>query len=203
MKSICNKAELKAYIDKFKSIPLSNYDIEDLLDGQVNIVMYPDMHKYKSLDELLYPYKCCIILYETAPRKGHWVCLTLRPDIHMKKNGECQIVLEYWNSYGSSKDDATTGMPDDELKFIPKDFAIESNQDYPYLTRLILDCNYKLTFNEFPFQKLKAGISTCGRWCVLRCLLKELSLEEFRDLFLGLYGDEYISLLTSNNSQLK
>lgn len=189
--------ELHQFIDKFKNTPLSDGDIESMMQGKVNIVYYPDVHKYKSVDELLHPYGCCIILYVSKPHTGHWVCLTVRPEIHMKKNGNPKIILEYFNPYGSDNTFGYSGMPDDELHFIDDQFRIENNEDYPYLTRLILNCDYKLTYNEFPFQKLNSDIKTCGRWTVLRCLLRELSLEQFRDLFLGLYGDDLVTILTT------
>jgi hypothetical protein len=71
------------------------------------------------------------------------------------------------------------------------------NEDKPYLSILLKKCPYELTYNEFPFQTLDNGVKTCGRWCCIRALLKDMDLYQFKKLFLTYNADEIVTLLTS------
>jgi len=172
-----NDQVLKYYED----IALSNTDITDLLNGKVNIVLYPDLHKYDNIDQVLGPYKACILLFEAKPNYGHWCAI-----FKEKPN-----TLSFFNPYG--------GYPDDSLKYIPYHFALESNQALPYLSALMYNSPYKLTYNEFQFQKKKKGIKTCGRHCVFRLLNRDLNLYQYKDLLdIGceIYNTDYDGVVT-------
>lgn len=178
------KKEIENVLDEYKDIPLSDNDIMELLKGKTNIILYSSMHKYDNVNQLIDPYGCCVILYEAKPHSGHWCCLTL----HDKE-------LEFFDSYG--------GEIDTQLDYIPKKFAEESNQDYPYLLRLIAENNeYDVSYNEFDFQELNKNVKTCGRWTCLRIMLKELPLNDFRDLFFNEYSDDLATFLTADKNQL-
>lgn len=171
-----NNKELKYYED----IALSNFDILKLLDHKCNIILYPDLHKYNTIDDILNPYGACVLLFEAKPKYGHWVCL-------IKKGNE----VEFFNSYG--------GFPDDSLKYIPKQFAEQSNQNIPYLSLLLFESPYKLYYNEFQFQKHKKDIKTCGRHCVVRVLNKDIDIYEYKDLLDKLcekYHTDYDGIVT-------
>jgi hypothetical protein len=179
----------KRLIDQEKSEPTSADDILKIVKGKANVIKYCELKKYSCIDELLYPYDACVLLYETKPNYGHWVCLT--------KHGN---LIEYFNSYGNlGKPNSKMGMPDTELEFISKEWAKESGQDHRYLSDLLMDesCDYELSYNDHPFQKMTNEVSTCGRWVGLRILLKELPLEVFKDLFYGKHSDDLITFLTS------
>lgn len=148
-------------IKQFEKIALSNFDILKLLDNKCNIVLYPNIHKYKDIDELLGSFGVCIILYETQPKYGHWIAI-LKTD---------KDSIEYFNPYG--------GVPDNALDSIPKKFKISSNQNLPYLSVLMHDSRYNLYYNEFRFQKLNKNIKTCGRHCVVRVLCENMDIYEY------------------------
>lgn len=169
--------------------PMSDSDILSVVKGKCNVIKYRDLYKYQSVDELLYPYDACVILYETRPNYGHWVALT-------KHNN----LIEYFNSYGDLGKGGRYGMPDSELAFIDRQFVKDSGQDNMYLTKLLSadDCNYDLSYNEFPFQKMDNQSATCGKWAAIRILLKELPLADFKDLFYGKYSDNLVAFLTDN-----
>lgn len=150
-------------LSRLKNIALSNHDITKLLDGQVNIILYPDLHKYTSIDQLLSPYDACILLYESKPDYGHWCALI--------KHGDS---IEFFNPYG--------GLPDASLKLINPEFRIESNQVLPYLKILMFKSPYELNYNEFRFQKKGYNIKTCGRHCVVRVLCKNMNIYQYKDL---------------------
>ena len=172
-------------LSRLKDIALSNNDITKLLNGQVNIVLYPDLHKYTSINQLLDPFNSCIILYESKPNYGHWCSLTKSDD-----------AIEFFNPYG--------GLPDASLELINPKFRAESNQLIPYLKMLMYDSPYELNYNEFRFQKKGYNIKTCGRHCVVRVLCKDMNIYQYKDFLDELrkhFNTDYdgvVTILTSS-----
>lgn len=155
----------------YEDIALSNYDILKKLNGKTNIILYPDLHKYHNIDEILEPYGVCVLLFESKKNYGHWCCIL-----------KIDNTIEFFNPYG--------GYPDDTLKFIPLDFRKISYQIFPYLSILLYDSPYNLTYNEFPLQKHKSNIRTCGRHCICRIMYRDLNLYEYIDM-LNYYKNKY------------
>jgi len=153
----------------YEDIALSDSNITSLLNGKVNIVLYPNLYKYSNIDDVLGPYQACILLFEAKKDYGHW-CALFKVDDN---------TLEYFDPYGEA---TTGGYPDDNLKLVPINFAKVSNQEYPYLSILLMKSPYHLTYNEFQFQKRNKKIRTCGRHCVFRLLNRELSLYQYKDM---------------------
>ena len=174
----------KNILKQYEDIALSDKQVLKLIDGKANLILYPNIHKYKNIDEILYPYEACIILFEAKPRYGHWCCI-------FKINNK---LLEFFNPYG--------GYPDDSLEYIPIDFRLKSYQFYPYLSILMYNSPYELSYNEYKFQKHGNDIKTCGRWCAIRLIFRNLSLDEFYHLIkylkdlLNITSDELVTLLT-------
>lgn len=170
-------------LKKYEDVALSNFDLIKMLDGKANVVIYPNLINYESIDDVLGPYGACFLLFETRPKFGHWVSL-------LKRNN----VIEFFNSYG--------GYPDDSLKYIPSHYREVSGQNTPLLSLLLLNSPYELEYNEFDFQKHNKNIKTCGRWGVIRLLLKNLNLYQFKDFIdlmkeeTGLDGDKVVTLMT-------
>lgn len=169
---------IEDFIEKEKAQPLSDDDVLALVKGRANVIRVLDLNKYSTIDELLYPYDQCILLYESKLHYGHWCCLT--------RYGNS---LEFFDSYG--------GFPDSQLDYIDQDFARASGQDQKLLTQMLIDCDYVLSYNDHVFQKMDPKVATCGKWVAVRCLLKELPLELFKDLFFGKYSDDLAAFLTS------
>jgi hypothetical protein len=147
-------------INKLKNYPFSGKDIVTACDGHTKIILYSDIHKFKSIDQLLKPYNNAVILYQTKPNYGHWVLL-------MKKGN----VIEFFDSYGL--------FIDEQLNFISKEFKKVSHQDFPYLSNLLLKSKYKIIYNPVRLQKTDNDISSCGRHVCLRLILKDLSLKDY------------------------
>lgn len=162
-------------LKKYEDIALSNYDILELLDDKVNIVLYPNLYKYNNIDEVLGPHGAAILLFEAKPRYGHWVCLMKREN-----------VIEFFNSYGGIR----LGFPDESLKHIPENYRKKSNQDIPILSLMLLESPYDLEYNEFNFQKKSSKVKTCGRHTVVRLLLKDLDIYQYKE-FLDMLCEEF------------
>jgi hypothetical protein len=172
--------EVLKLLDKLKNQPLTGGQLQKICPG--NIVLIRDLHLYKDIDDLLGPDLHVYLLYESEPHSGHWCALTRNDNL-----------VEFFDPYGEK--------PDDQLKYIPPNFAKKTKQDQKLLSHLLVDCKYDISYNEFSFQRFDKDTSTCGRWSAMRCLLKKMPLEDFNYLFLTDYengGSDYIiSLLTS------
>lgn len=171
-------------IKQYEDVSLSNYDLINMLDGKANVVIYPNLINYQSIDDVLGPHNACFLLFETKPKYGHWVCL-------FRRGNE----IEFFNPYG--------GYPDDSLQSIPLHYREISGQVIPLLSLLLLNSPYELVYNEFKFQQHNKNIKTCGRWSIARLLLRDLNIYEFKNFIdklkmeNGLTGDKVVTLLTT------
>ncbi len=173
--------ELKKLIKNRQSKSFSDTDIMNVIDGKANLVTYDQLNKYKNLDQLLGPYKACVILYLTSSSYGHWVCI-------FKKGPK---LIEFFDSYAIK--------PDSELLFVPQHFRKVSNQDYPHLSYLIYSSGYNIDYNSHKLQSKKEDITTCGRWVAIRLFLRDLSLQKFVKLFKDhnfLNPDQLVTLIS-------
>src|SRR5579872_1188360 len=170
------------YIKKLKAKYLSGNELLKIIKKKARIVSYPDIIKYKSLDQLLGKHKAVIILYEIEPNIGHWVTL------FKTKKG-----IEFFDPYGY--------MIDDELTFIPKKFRDKSNQDKRYLTRLIYESKYPVEYNHTHLQSDNTDVATCGRHIVTRLLFRKVPLKDYVKLmkaYKGFTPDTIVTLLTQD-----
>lgn len=159
--------------------PLSSSDIKKIFNKKIKIILYSDLSKYKTIEDVLKPHnKVMILYYWESPNEegegnyfGHWVCF-------FKNN---KNMIEVFNSFG--------GYIDDTLKQIDKDFREDNNEDFKYLTNLLYDycikTNDKVVYNAKQLQA-KVDTATCGRWCCYRMLRNDLSIIEFNRLFKNL-----------------
>lgn len=172
-------------------ISLSNVDICKLLDNKCNIVVYPDLKNYKSIEELLKPYGYAVILYLSKPNYGHWTAVFYAGP---KTNGKKTI--EVFDSYGIGID-AEQDFPMD-----PK-FKKKSGMDIPYLTMLLMEAyhKYNMIINEHPFQK-KGKIATCGRHVIVRLWNRHLMLDDYANMIFGFGVDPDILVTAMTDKYL-
>ncbi len=136
---------------------LSRDDILKLTNNQCNVIVYDDLLNYNTLDDAMGNNGAIVVLYQTSDSYGHWCAC-----IKINKN-----LIEFF--------DPVSSKPDKEFNFIT-----ETYKRNPYLSHLMRESPYKLSYNQYKFQKNKKGINTCGRWCALRVILKNYSLEQFK-----------------------
>lgn len=143
-------------------------------NNRLQVFTYDDLYHVKHIDELFYPHNVCIILYQSSPNFGHWVTLIRR------KN-----TIEHFDPYGVKIDD---------------ELNKSNNMGFPkLLSQLILNSDItRIISNKGRFQSTKPGVNTCGRWALIRALLKNKSLKEFTNLFHNqkLEPDFYVTALT-------
>ncbi len=178
-------------LQQYENIALSDKHLFKLLDNKAKLVVYPDLINYNNIDEVLGPHGMCILLFEAKKNYGHWVGL-------FKQN---ENTVSFFNSYG--------GYPDDSLDYIPEHFAKLNNEDKPYLSILLEDCPYNLTYNEYKYQKHGSNIKTCGRHVAVRLWCRAMNDDEYHDYvtyFTKKYNidaDEFVTLLTMNIAKPK
>jgi len=152
---------------------LSDDDIRRL-NPNTKILLYEDVKKFPTIQHLLDPFDCAIILYEWKRTQetsiGHYIAVVALPD----------GTIEHFDSYGI--------LPDNELKQIKNmssNYKKMTGQDQQYLLKLYIKSPYQISYNQYKLQSLSDDISTCGRFAVLRTIFKNLTLEQFKDLFIG------------------
>jgi hypothetical protein len=130
-------------------ISLNNEQVAEIAGKNVTMIPYTDIHFYENIEDL-FASDYVLINYLTKKNYGHWVGL------HKSKNR-----ISFFDSYGR--------IPDDQLEYIPIKYRIESNQDYPYLVKLMKkwvdeDPKRSIHYNNEQFQRYSSKIATCGRW---------------------------------------
>lgn len=160
--------------------PLSNLDIYNFFNNKVNIYSYKELSNYNDLEDLFNNYNKVFILYEFYENYGHWCVL-------------CKNInnIYFFDPYGI--------FPDKELKFSDYGFRKDNNMLVPHLTYLLLKSNKNIHFNNHKFQSFSTGISTCGRWCIIFCILfNNFSIDEIYSYFKNkkINMDEYVTKLT-------
>lgn len=143
-------------IKKLESYALSNHDILRITNNKCNVLTYDELTKFPTLDNALGKNGSMVILYGND-QMGHWCTVNKIKD----------DLVEFFDPYSVK--------PDKEFNWIRDDY-----KRYPFLSKLMKESPYRLSYNHYKFQKFADGINTCGRYCALRVLLKNLSLEQFK-----------------------
>jgi hypothetical protein len=152
---------MAAVPQEVKAYSLSNDDIQAILDPDTKILSYPDFGTMETVDEAFDELGRCVFLFLTqSPTVGHWMCM-------FKRKGH----VEYFDSYG--------GKPDSQRNWLSKEKLQELGEEEPLLTELLKRSGYPVFYNTYPYQKDRDDINTCGRWCVARLILKDLSNLQF------------------------
>ena len=139
------------YILKLIHKSLSDNDLKHILGGDLKIIKYADLAKYKSIDEVLTKERdYAILLYvdnETPSTiSGHWVAIARNKDLYM-----------FFDSYGLK--------PDEEFHFISLKKRYEVHEYKPYLTNLLRNVNY--IYNKVKYQNKDYMVDTCGSHCTM------------------------------------
>jgi hypothetical protein len=178
-------SEVKIFNHLKKEIgkPLSNYDIERALNNKVKIIIYSDIKKMRDENEFFKPHNMVCVLYETGKEIGHWILL-------IKHNKGNKKIIEFFDPYGQNLDE-------------PLEFSVKRDK-YPYLMNLFYRSGINdFIWNNMKLQRLENGINTCGRWCILRGLNRNICLDCFQKEIMnsGYYpklSDLYVYLMTQN-----
>ena len=153
------KSELKKMVSEDDFVRNFGLDVKD------KILKYSELENYNNIDELI-PLKddFRILLLESSPLVGHWVCLIRKGD-----------TLEFFDSYGKTHKG--------ELKYIPKFMNKILNQPDDYLTKIMKSSKNPI-FSTLKLQNENPDVATCGRHCISRILCSKAGydLDDYQKL---------------------
>ena len=164
-------------IRKTEGKPMSDIDIKRYLPS-AQIILYPELSKYESIDELLPNDKSyCIILYEDKLNSGHWCCVLKFNDIY-----------EYFDSFGKTIDNPLKN-------WLSKGQRIKLDENVFYLSNLLNQTDKEVIYNKIDFQVDNPSIQTCGRFCIHRILmmLKGMNLQEYQRYMKQRKSEEHLT----------
>lgn len=150
---------------------VSNEDFSKMLGNGVKIFKYSELEQYTDINQIIpEDHEYCIILIETKPQTGHWVCV-------QKLNDKSFI---YFDSYGLA--------PDQEFNFIPIQMQQLLDEKIHIMSKLLNKLKTDggtWNYNAMKLQKMQNGISTCGKWCASVCYFfqRGYNLKQFQDYF--------------------
>jgi hypothetical protein len=105
-----------------------------------------------------------LIIYRSREDFGHWCGIFRSKDLRR---------VTYFNSYGAYIDKA--------LDYIPEEFRDVSQQNFPFLLKLLNESSYEIHYNDIQLQVMDGKSATCGRWVgwFFHCSKMGKSIEEF------------------------
>lgn len=180
-------------IDRAESMPTQITDLKRKLVAlgkpDARVILYSDIAKYRSLEQLL-GNEGAIILVRQTPTFGHWVALTPGPGPKM---------VSYFDSYGYGIDDLLSEISEEEAERL--------GQSQPLLSELIntavnAGTIERIDVNKRDLQHPTSSVAVCGGYAVLRILWNNLTNEEFSQLISDPSGsgsttDRNVALLTA------
>jgi hypothetical protein len=172
---------MEEQLRKIRAYPLSNDDIQAILEPDTKILTYPDFGRMTSIEEAFDPLGRCIFLFLTeSPTSGHWLTMFQR------KGGD----IEYFDSYGDKPEAQREWLSDEQLE--------QLGQSQPYLWKLLKASGRRVFYSPVQYQKDRADVNTCGRWAVARLICKDMSNHEFHTLVSksGYKPDDWVALFT-------
>lgn len=162
---------------------LTDHDIKHALGSDVTkVIAYEDLQNIPALDNFFTDYRFLVILYNWGGSYGHWTCLFRYPHAY---------TVEFFDPYGVK--------PDHELFEFSKPIRNKNGMAFPWLTKLLIEWDGNVEYNNYKLQKEKKGIATCGRWVVYRCLNWNKGINAFAKPFMnsGQDRDKQIVELTA------
>lgn len=149
-------------IDEIKSYALSNEDINKILEPDTKIISYPDFATMDSIDDAFDTLGRCVFLFlTTSETSGHWLCM-------FKRNNN---TISYFDSYGEKPEAQRCWLSQEQLDAL--------GEGESYLMNLLRKSNYKVFYNTVQYQKEREDINSCGRWCVMRLICKDMNDVQF------------------------
>jgi hypothetical protein len=151
--------------------PLSESDIFQILGKDCcEVKIYDDLENMdmNNFYNILLSGKALILLYPIdSDVSGHWICIFKYPN---------SDTIEFFDPLGKMKKKEL--IVDTELTWTPI-----GRTKKPILTQFLKQYKGHLEFNPYQFQdQTDDNVSTCGRWCILRYLCRELNgVDDFKN----------------------
>lgn len=151
---------------KLEKTELTDADLRKVLGQGINIISYPDLAKYASLQECFGRNSIFIIFFETDSQTvGHWTMMLLNRK---------QRAMEFWDPYG-------LGI-DCDKKYIGVPMLKKLKEYSPILTDMCADAGqngFTVTANTVDYQSWASGVADCGRHVAVRGKKAQLSEQQY------------------------
>jgi hypothetical protein len=162
---------------------LTGTELQEALEYCVNVVAYHELENMHDINQLMilsngYRARAAVILYESSYNNGHYTCLLEYPDHYL-----------FFDPYGSKK-------IDEELEYS----SFDDNQTV-HLKDLLRAQRKPYRTSLTKYQKDGEGINTCGRHCIARIKMYDLTEQEYKNVMHG-NADEKVVLLTMLSTDL-
>lgn len=166
-------------IEDLVSKPLSGEEMIEACQGETNVITHQELANVEDIYDLFGDNDNFIMLYETEPNYGHWVCVINHPE---------ENTIEFFDPYGKKIDSQLSYISDPSI------------DDYPHLSELLLASGAKIIHNDQPLQKHSKDISSCGRHCILRVNMRDIPLDQYQAMLMSKKPserDKIVTMLTS------
>jgi len=145
---------------------LSFEDIKNKLnkfypDDKFRMELYDNLINFNTIDDLFGNDDIIFILYRFGNNYGHWCCLT--------RQTEDPKYITFFDSYGKFIDDTLDSTP---IIYKPE----LSDLLYRHLEE---NKKNQVEYNNYQMQQFGDNISTCGRFCILWSLYKDMPIDNF------------------------
>jgi hypothetical protein len=155
-----SEKHVRGILKSLEEKPLSNTDIKKCMGKDCKLIVYNDLENCNNIRKMLGKDKSLIILIETKPYWGHWICV-------FERNRD---TLEHFDSLGYPVDG--------ELSFVPNEM-----KKGPLLSNAISGAGYKKVIYNLERLQKDGKANTCGKWVVNRLKMRDRTLPEFIKLF--------------------
>ena len=135
-----------------KAYMVSSEDLKSILGQDLKIIRFQELGNYSDIKQLLPKNRdYCVIFYQDDKQGdtniGHWTCLLRYGDYY-----------EFFDPYGLPQSK--------ELSYIAASKRALYGESFDYLTNLLKPTVH--SYNHYDYQAWSPGVSTCGRWSILR-----------------------------------
>ncbi len=151
--------KLQKFIEKAKKSELTTNDMAEMSLNRFDVKLDRDLD-IKDVWKTLQTKATIVLLLKGQENEGHYISITI---------DEKRKVISFFDPYGFHPN-ILSNISGEEIT----NFLFQVQTALPF---------HKLEINLRKIQKLDNSTSTCGRWCLMRCFLKNLSNQEFNQLF--------------------
>jgi len=145
---------------------LTGTDVDYLTKGKAIMRLYKDLLNFHSIFDVFANFRNVILLFPVqSDVQGHWITIRLN---------ESTKTIRHWDSYGLSWTQ--------EMGYTNNQYVKENLLGNLYQQAQAQ--GWRVVWNQYRFQEMANGISTCGRWACMRARLDYLDNDEFAKLFL-------------------
>lgn len=171
----------KKDLSQLKEYALSGEDLVRLV-GAIEVISYPDLDQYNSIDDLFAKRNQVVILFLTESKEmGHWLGMLFHPKHQL---------VEIFDSYGLTVDGNRQWLTPAKIRSL--------DQAAPQINDLLRKSRYKSVYNNTPLQADDGETATCGRHVACRIMHSDMMLEKYIDLIesSGYSPDDWVTLVT-------